>query len=70
MPEPDILTICGTAFAATFILLALLAAMMRLLMVVFPERVHQIDSATVAAVAVAVATTFPDRKIARIEREK
>jgi hypothetical protein len=70
MPAPDILTICGTAFAATFILLAFLAGMMRLLMGVFPEREDQIDSATVAALAAAVGNLYPGKKIVRIEREK
>ena len=70
MPVPDIFTVCNTAFAATFILLTLLAVMMRLLMVLFPERKEQIDAATVAAVAAAVGTAYPGRKIGRIEREK
>ena len=70
MPAPDILTVCGTAFAATFVLLAFLAGMMRLLMFAFPGRGDQIDSATVAAVAAAVGTMYPGRKISRIETEK
>jgi hypothetical protein len=70
MPAPDILTVCGTAFAATFVLLAFLAGMMRLLMFAFPGRGDQIDPATVAAVAAAVGTMYPGRKISRIETEK
>lgn len=70
MASPDILTICGTAFAATFILLGLLAVMMRLLMMLFPERREEFDPATLAAVSAAVESVYPGRRIARIEREK
>jgi len=70
MPSPDILTVCSVAFAATFFLLTLLAVMMRLLIILFPERKEAFDPATLAAVAAAVESTYPGRKIVRIEREK
>ncbi|HUV12702.1 MAG TPA: hypothetical protein VMY18_03605 [Acidobacteriota bacterium] len=70
MPSPDILTVCSVAFAATFILLTFLAGTMWLLTIVFPERKKEFDQATLAAVAVAVESTYPGRKIVRIEREQ
>jgi len=70
MLSPDILTICGTAFAATFVLLAFLALMMWLLMIVFPDRKEEFDQTILAVVATAVEATFPGRRIVRIEREK
>ncbi len=69
MPSPDMLTVCSVAFAATFILLTVLAVMMRLLIILFPARKEEFDPATLAALAVAVESTYPGRKIVRIERE-
>ena len=70
MSSPDIVTVCSTAFFATFVLLTVLAAMMRLLIALFPEREEQMDTATVAAIAAAVRSQYPTKKIVRIERQE
>lgn len=67
MNQPDLLVICGAAFTAVFLLLTLLAVVMRLLIEVFPERTSGIDSATLAAVTAAVAYAIPGAKITNIE---
>lgn len=69
MSQPDLLVICATAFTAVFLLLSMLAAVMRLLIAVFPEEQAGIDGATVAAVSAAVTSAFPGTKVTNIEEE-
>lgn len=65
---PDLLVICLSAFTAVFVLLTVLAAVMRVLIVVFPDRVTAgSDPAVIAAVASAAAAAFPGTKVSRIE---
>lgn len=70
METPDLLMVCVSAFSAVFVLLALLAAAMRVLMAVFPEVAAKADPAMLAAVSTAVAAVFPGAKITRIEEER
>ncbi len=68
MDSPDLLVICASALTAVFVLLAFLAAVMRILMAVFPARVGKgIDPATIAAVTAAAATAMPGTKVTKIE---
>lgn len=69
MHQPDLLVICTAAFTAVFLLLSLLAVMMRGLIALFPEDTTGIDAATVAAVTVAVSSAYPGMKITNIEEQ-
>jgi hypothetical protein len=70
MASPDLLTICATAFAAVFLLLAVLALVMRLIQVVFPEKEIVADAAIMAAVATVMQTVYPGTRITRVEEQK
>ena len=65
---PNLLVICVTAFVAVFILLSLLAVVMRALIVVYPEKVTSgSDAAMIAAVTSAVSIAFPGTKVSKVE---
>lgn len=70
MPTPNLLVICGTAFLAVFLVLAFLAAVMRVLIVLYPQpdlRSGAVEPALVAAVTSAVTTTLPGTRVTGIE---
>jgi hypothetical protein len=70
MPTPNLLVICGTAFLVVFVVLAILAAVMRGLMLVFPQPEEPgagIDPAVVAAITEAVTSAYPGTKVSGIE---
>ena len=67
--ETSPLTVCGSAFVTVFVLLCVLAAVIRLLTVVFPSRDVSDDAALVAAVTSAAATIYPGARVTRIEEE-
>jgi hypothetical protein len=66
MTEPDLLVICTAAFTAVFLLLSLLALMMRLLITLFPEE-QGIDAAMLAAVSAVTSSAFPGMHVTNIE---
>ena len=71
MIHPDLLAVCLTAFAAVFVLLALLAVVIRCVTFVFPERPERgLEPALVAAVAGSVAVLRPGARVTRIVEEK
>ena len=70
MSSPDILTICGSAFVAIFVLLALLAGLMRLLVFLFPVHAHESDTVVYAAVTAAYQYNYPNLKISEIKEER
>jgi hypothetical protein len=70
METTELYMICGIAFLVVFIILALLAFLMRIIMLIFPEKVAEIDSAMIAAVAATVQTIFPGTKITKLEERK
>ena len=70
MEDPNLLLICISAFVAVFIILALLALVMRLIITVFPEKILKTDTAVFAAIASVVANIFPGTKISNIEEIK
>ena len=70
MPTPDLLSICITAFIGVFILLSILAMVMRLILVVFPDRGKKTDAAVLASVASVLNTIYPGTKITKIEEIK
>jgi hypothetical protein len=65
--EPNLLTICGTAFLAVFLLLIIFAAVIRLITLVFPLRGQPDDAVLAAAISAAVATVYPGTHVTRIE---
>jgi hypothetical protein len=70
MGSPGLLVVCVSAFAAVFLLLTLLAVVMRALIAVFPEKVTTTDSAVLAAVTAAAFAAYPGARIANIQEER
>ena len=67
--ETNLLTICGTAFLAVFVLLIILAVVIRLITVVFPLPDKSDEATLAAAISTAVATIYPGARVTRIEEE-
>jgi hypothetical protein len=67
--QENLVAVCGIAFVAVFTLLALLAVVMQLITVVFPERRPAVDSTVVAAISGTVASFVPGARVTRIEEE-
>ncbi|MBU1185614.1 MAG: hypothetical protein KKD56_08725 [Acidobacteria bacterium] len=70
MPSHNLLIISGIAFLFVFIILAVLAVIMRLIIIIFPEKQSTTDSAVLAAVFGAVMSRFPGTKILKVEEQK
>lgn len=70
MDSANLLVICVSAFAAVFLLLALLAVVMRVITAIFPVVNRVKDAAWVAAMSAAVATLYPGTKITKVEEIK
>ena len=70
METPDLLMVCVSAFSAVFVLLGLLAVVMRLLIAAFPGLVARSDPAMLAAISATVSAVFPGTKITKVQEEK
>ena len=70
MPHLDLATICVTAFLSVFVLLTLLAFVMKLITVVFPVAKQTVDAVLVAAINTAVNHRFPGAQVTRIEEKQ
>jgi hypothetical protein len=70
MGSLDLLVICALAFAAVFLLLALLALAMRIIMLVFPSREAGTDATVLAAVTSVVSTLYPGTRVTSVEELK
>lgn len=66
----DLLLICASAFAAVFLLLTVLALIMRGIILVFPQKAATTDTAMVAAVASVVTTMYPGTQVTKVEEIK
>jgi hypothetical protein len=55
---------------ATFFLLALLALMMRLLILLFPEKQKHADAPVYAAIAATYRSMYPGARVSSIEEKK
>ncbi|MGD9347929.1 MAG: hypothetical protein PVH84_18845 [Candidatus Aminicenantes bacterium] len=66
----DLFLICGIAFLIVFIILAFLAFLMRLTMLVFPQKAVEMDSAMIAAIAATIHAAFPGTRITKLEEKK
>lgn len=65
----NLISACGIAFAAVFVLLAVLAGMMQLITLIFPERKFAVDPTVVAAISSTVASVYPGSRVTRIEEK-
>ena len=70
MPSPDLLAVCATAFVAVFLLLGVLAAVMRLMLAVFPEKAVETDAAVLASIATVMQSVYPGTKVTKVEEIK
>jgi hypothetical protein len=70
MGSNELLQICGIAFLMVFVILTVLASVMRLIIVIFPEKLAETDAATIAGITAAVQTVFPGTKVTSIEEKK
>jgi hypothetical protein len=70
MESLSLLAICVSAFIGVFLLLSILALVMRLIIVAFPERGGRDDAAMVAAVTAVLQTIYPGTKVSKVEEIK
>jgi hypothetical protein len=70
MISSNLVVICTTAFMAVFILLSILALVMRLILFLFPAKEAVSDAAVIAAVTSMYQTIYPGTKISKIEEAK
>jgi len=60
---------CLTAFTSVFFLLAVLAGVMHLITIIFPEKASHVDATVVAAISASMQRVVPGAKITRIEEK-
>ena len=70
MQSTDLVVICSVAFLMVFVILAILALLMKLIILIFPEKKAVTDAAVIAAITAAVQTVYPGRKLTKIEERK
>jgi hypothetical protein len=73
MPEPSLFVICGVAFLAVFFVLTGLAAVIRVLTLLFPqleEPVGSIEPAVIAAINEGMKAAYPGTRVTGIEEMK
>lgn len=67
MESINLLSICAIAFAAVFLILIVLAVLMRLIISLFPQRTDHADQNLIAAVSTVAAHVYPGTIITKIE---
>jgi TRAP-type C4-dicarboxylate transport system permease small subunit len=73
MESLDLMFVWLSALLAVFVLLTILAIIMRVLIAVFPETLEKLaksDAALLAAVTTAAASLYPGMSVTRVEEEK
>ena len=70
MELSELAFVCLSAFAAVFVLLSVLAFVMRLILMAFPERESGGDATMIAAVASSLSAVYPGTRITKIEEIK
>lgn len=65
--EPTVISCCLLSFLAVFILLGILALLIRLVTTVFPATATSDDAPVIAAIHAAMAASFPGARVNRIE---
>lgn len=70
MNSYSVITVSVVAYAVAFVVLAVLALMMRLITLLFPERKNTGDPAVVAAVSATYQALFPGVTVTKLEETK
>ncbi|MCP4568885.1 MAG: hypothetical protein GY841_15020 [FCB group bacterium] len=70
MSPNELLVICASAFLAVFVLLSVLALVMRVIIFIFPDKGHGVDVAMVAAINTAAQAIYPGTKVTKVEEIK
>jgi hypothetical protein len=70
MNSPELFVVSTTAYLVAFAVLAVLALMMRLITLLFPEREKSDDAAAIAAVKATYQALFPETTVTKIEETK
>ena len=70
MSPTELWVICASAFLAVFVLLTVLAVVMRLIIMIFPEKQQGTDVAMLAAVTTTAQATFPGMRVTKVEEIK
>ncbi len=70
MESPELLLVCGVAFLWVFSILLVLAVLMRLIMLIFPEKRAGSDAAVLAALNVVYRSVAPGTRITKVEEKK
>jgi hypothetical protein len=73
MDSNQLLLICLSSLLAVFVLLTVLAIIMRVLVAMFPEVIEKLaesDAALVAAISATVTNKYPGLRVTRVEEEK
>jgi len=70
MESYELLSICLSAFIAVFLILSLLAVIMRRITEIFSDKNVGGDSAIIAALTTVVTHYYPGTKITKIEESK
>jgi Na+/H+-dicarboxylate symporter len=64
----EVVAMCVSALVAVFVLLGVLAAVMKVILLIFPEQVkRRADPALLAAVASSVEAAHPGMRVTKIE---
>lgn len=69
MIESNLVALCITAFTAVFVLLGVLAVVMYLIMLVFPQLRKPLDATHVAVITSTFQALIPGAKVTRIEEQ-
>lgn len=69
MESSSLLLICAVSFFMVFLILVLLALVMRLIIFLFPERKTATDLTVIAAITATVQTIFPGTNVTNIEEK-
>jgi len=70
MNSPDLIVVSTIGYVVAFAVLALLALMMRLITLLFPERKDSSDAALIAAVKATYQALSPETTVTKIEETK
>ena len=70
MAESNVIFVCLSAFIAVFVLLSFIAAIIRVILAVFPEKTSSADAALLAAVSTTYQSIYPGTQITKLEEEK
>ena len=70
MESPDLLLVCGAALLWVFTILIVLALVMRLIILLFPQKESGPDFAVIAAISAAAHAVYPGARVTHIEEKQ